>query len=146
RRWRSVCAPGPMAFSIEQTKGDRIMSLTLGTSWRKGQAWPEIVGTISKREGTMPGNRRSSWVSPLLRGGAVLGVLLAGVGVACLWQSSSQAEAAISARNAGVFKDKDKLLITVGIANRDAKEVSGTLAVELLDARGRIVGRANRQV
>src|SRR5262245_19511719 len=105
------------------------------------------------REGTMPGHRRSC-ESPgstrrhtLLRGGVVLGVLLAGVGVACLWQSPSQAEAAmLSARNAGVFKDKDKLLITVGVANPDAKEVSGTLAIELVDARGRTVGRANRQV
>ena len=97
----------------------------------------------------MPGNRRSC-ESPgstrrhtLLRGGMALGVLLAGVGVVYLWQSPSQAEAAmLSARNAGVFKDKDKLLISIGVTNPDAQEIRGTLAIELLDARGKPLGRA----
>src|SRR5437870_2536575 len=95
----------------------------------------------------MPSNHRRGWASPLLRSGAVLGVVLAGVGVVCLWQMPSRAEAAmLSAQTAGVFKTKDKLLITIGVSNPDAKEVRGTLRVELLDAKGNRLGTAKQEV
>jgi hypothetical protein len=95
----------------------------------------------------MPGNRRSGWASPLLRGGAVLGVLLVGVGVILCWEAPGQAEAAmLSAQNAGVFKTQDKLLITIGVANPDEKEVRGTLTVELIDAKCKSVGKSRQTV
>src|SRR5262249_27263187 len=98
-------------------------------------------------EGTMPGNRRIGWASPLLKSVAVLGVLLAGVGAVYLWQTPNQAEAAmLSAHNAGGFKAKGKLLITIGVSNPEQKELAGTLKVELLDAKGKSVGKAEKEV
>src|SRR5262249_44602068 len=95
----------------------------------------------------MPGKRRIGRASPLLRGGAVLGLVMAGVGVIWLGQSPSQAESPVlMARQAGVFKAKDKLLFSIGVNNPDAKELRGTLAIELRDARGRSVGRAKQEV
>src|SRR5438874_11676624 len=54
--------------------------------------------------------------------------------------------AVLSAKNAGVFKTKDKLLITIGLASPDAKEVRGTLRIELVDAKGKSVGTAGQPV
>ena len=52
----------------------------------------------------------------------------------------------LSAQTAGVFKTKDKLLITICVSNPDEKEVRGTLRVELIDAKGRSVGTSQQAV
>lgn len=90
----------------------------------------------------MPGNRRSGRAS-LLRGGVVLGVLLLGVGVVCLVPPPSQAETAmLSAKNAGVFKGKNTLLFMLNTATPEAKELRGTLKVELFDAKGKSIAKS----
>jgi hypothetical protein len=95
----------------------------------------------------MPGNRPSRWGSPLVRGGAVVGAVLAAVGLAFFGQRPNQAEAAVlSPQTAGVFKAKDKLLITVGLSNPDGEEVRGTLQVQLLGPGGRSAGKGEQYV
>ncbi len=98
----------------------------------------------------MPGNRRSGRALPLLRGGAVLGVLLAGVGMVCLWQTQaarsaskgiSAEDAMISAKNAGVFKGKNTLLFVLNVAEPETKTLKGTLKIELFDARGKSISQ-----
>jgi hypothetical protein len=95
----------------------------------------------------MPGNRRFGWASPLLRGGLVLGVIAAVIGLAFMVQRPKEVEAAtLTAQTAGVFKTKDKLLITIGVANPDEKDVRGTLKVELIDAKGKTISEAEQDV
>jgi hypothetical protein len=95
----------------------------------------------------MPGNQPNGGRSLLTRGAAALGILLAGAAVVCLWQTPNQADAAaLTAKDAGVFKDKDKLLITLNVANPDAKELRATLKVELFDAKGKSVGKAEQKL
>src|SRR5262249_29730250 len=111
------------------------------------RAAPEIVGTISKREEIMPDNRPNGGRSLLTRGAAALGILLASAAVVCLWQTPNQAEAAmLTAKDAGVFKDKDKLLITLNVTNPEAKELRGTLKIELIDAKGKSAGKAEQDI
>jgi hypothetical protein len=45
-----------------------------------------------------------------------------------------------------VFKTKDKLLVTVGLASPEATKLDGTLAVELLNAAGKVVAHSERPV
>jgi hypothetical protein len=95
----------------------------------------------------MPGNRRFSWASPLLRGGLVLGVIAAVMGLAFMVERPKQAEAAVlTAETAGVFKTKDKLLVTIGVSNPDEKDVRGTLKVELIDPKGKPISEAEQKV
>jgi hypothetical protein len=95
----------------------------------------------------MPGNRSFRWASPLLRGGLVLGVIVAAMGTAFLADRPKQAEAAtLTARTAGVFLTKDKLLVTIGVANPDGKDASGALKVELIDAKGKTISSAKQDV
>ncbi|HZT82435.1 MAG TPA: MG2 domain-containing protein, partial [Gemmataceae bacterium] len=94
----------------------------------------------------MPGNRRSRWWA-VGSGGLVLAAVLTALGLALLGPRPQQAEAAVlSKTQAGVFKTKDKLLITVGLSNPEEKKVQGTLRVELVGADGKLLGKAEQQV
>src|SRR5262249_24591070 len=54
--------------------------------------------------------------------------------------------ARLTAKDAGVFRDKDKLLITLNVANPEVKELRGTLKIELIDAKGKSVGKAEQEL
>jgi hypothetical protein len=95
----------------------------------------------------MVNNRPNTGRPWIKKGAAALGILLAGAAVVCLWQSPNQAEAAmLTAKDAGVFKDKDKLLITLNVTNPEAKELRGTLKIELVDAGGKSVGKSEQEI
>src|SRR5262249_24102456 len=95
----------------------------------------------------MSRDRRSFWRSPLVRVGLVLTPALAVLGLILSGNASSQAEAAVISKEAAAgFQTKDKLLVTLTVANPEGKNLRGTLRVELVDRDGKPFGSAKRNV
>src|SRR5207249_885305 len=95
----------------------------------------------------MSGDRRSFWRSPLVRIGVVVTPALVVLGLILLGNASSQAEGAVISKEAAAgFQTKDKLLVTLAVANPDGKNLRGTLRVELIDRDGKPFASAKRNV
>src|SRR5262245_37436323 len=95
----------------------------------------------------MSGDRRSLWHSPLVRVGLVLTPALAVLGLLLVGNASSQAEGAVISKEAAAgFQTKDKLLVTLAVANPEGKNLRGTLRVELVDRDGKPFASAKHNV
>jgi hypothetical protein len=88
--------------------------------------------------------RRSSFSARI---GMVGGALLALLGLILVGQHAGKAGAAtISEKTTAGFQTTEKLLVTVGLANPDAKNLQGTLRVELRDANRNILAVKEQDV
>src|SRR5262249_34532601 len=95
----------------------------------------------------MSGDRGSLWRSSLVRVGVVLTPTLVVLGLILLSNAASQAEAAVISKEAAAgFQTKDKLLVTLAVANPEGKNLRGTLRVELVDRDGKPFASAKRNV
>jgi hypothetical protein len=96
----------------------------------------------------MTGNSQSTG-SSLLRAGLLSGLIMA-AGAILIWMAvikPNQAGAAPeSMQPAAYLKTKDKLLISIGLANPEAKKLAGKLQVELVGPDGKVLERQDQKV
>src|SRR5258708_7327071 len=95
----------------------------------------------------MPGDQRSYWSSPLPWIGLVAGVGAVVVGFLLLGGGTREAAAAtVSVDNAAGFQTTEKLLLTVGLSNPDARMLEGTFQVELIGPDGKSLAKSQQEV
>ena len=95
----------------------------------------------------MTANRPSPLSTGGIRVGAVLVVLAGIAGGTILLQSSSHADApAFTLTANAIFAKKDQLQVGVTVAQESAQQLNGSLEVELVDARGKVVQTAKQKI